>query len=884
MADEQNPHQRAEGEGIAQADRGSIAIVNIQQVGDIRPVQVDPEVVKEAERLLEELPLDRVPVPSPPFPGSVVPPITPNPYLVGREDDLKDLVVKVKGGGTNSVGLARTVAVTGLGGVGKTQLASEFAHRYGQYFRGGVYWLNFSDPDSLTAEVAACGGAGAMRLRPDFDHLSLEQQFREVMSEWQSALPRLLVFDNCENGSSLLACRPTTGGCRVLVTSRGSLGDPALGVISLALEVLSRPQSVELLRKHFRDMIVAETVLDAIAEELGDLPLALDLAGRFLARYRYAVTPSEYVEELRSPELLNHPSLRQVEGISPTGHEMDVGRTFVVSYERLNSSDLTDQLAIKLLARAAHFAPGEVIDRSLLFATVALSEDAPLPQQREDALRRLAELGLLTESENGSLRMHRLVAAFACREIDDEEAQSAVEHAVGNEALGISHRGQPVKQTTLLPHLRYVNNAAREREDYPAGLARYALGISLYELASYDEGRPHMERATKIASTLWGPKHPRTLRVCSDLGAVMKRQGDFDGALRIYTEVLKDQKQNRELGPRHQDVASTLLNVGSLLRERGLYHEMMAHYREALDIREEVLKKTGLENPKRRQLLSDVAESLHNIGAGLMDLGRHREASPHFERALRIYEEDLNDVHQFRYAGTAMKLGSALRAQKDYQGAWTRLEQALTIHREVLREGHDETAKNLINLGTLLKEQADCDKSLSSAERAEALGATRGYLEEALTLSENLYRKDHPIIGGILQVLAAVACAENRREDERSCRERAEEIRERILATVQATTVDNLDKGANALGERGLYEEAVFYQQRSVQVRTETPGKRSLNVATSLFQLARLLQLQGRDEEAAPYLEQALAACEEVLGKGDHLTELVRENLTVLDT
>lgn len=408
------------------------------------------------------------------------------------------------------------------------------------------------------------------------------------------------------------------------------------------------------------------------------------------------------------------------------------------------------------------------------------------------------------------------------------------------------------------------------------------LGINYFTLQDYERTLDCFKRATKILVKLKGREHPDTLRMRSNVGVAMKRQGDLDSALKIYEEVLEDQKS--VLGPRHHDVASTLLNIGSLLRDKGLYHEVLPRYQEALDIREEALAKIDPEDPERRQLLSDVSESLHNIGYALMDFGRYRKASPCFERALRIYERDLNDVRHVWHAGNAMRLGWALRAQKDYRRAWARMARALDIHKQVLGEDNADTAKNLMNLGALFKEQADLDESLSATKREEVLGSARECLEEALTLSEGLYGEEHPITGGILRVLDGVAYLEDRQEDEKSYRERAEAIREKALATADLDTVDELDKAAKALGERGLYEEAIVYQERSLELRSQTFEERSFEAARSLFNMACLLQLQGRDAEARSYLEQALTACEEVPGECEPFTELVRENLTILDT
>lgn len=237
----------------------------------------------------------------------------------------------------------------------------------GTYFPGGVFWLSFERADSIAAEVAACGGAGGLDLHPSFGELPQEEQVRRVQAAWQSPLPRLLVFDNCEDEKLVGEWRPTTGGCRVLITSRPTDWSPELGVEVLPLGLLSREESVALLGKHREDL--AETNkegLDAVADALGDLPLALHLAGNYLADRRYSRLgdPAAYLEALQQPNPLEHQSLTEG-GYSPTGHEQHVAKTFALSYEQLDLGEPVDALARDLLARAACFAPGEPIPREI---------------------------------------------------------------------------------------------------------------------------------------------------------------------------------------------------------------------------------------------------------------------------------------------------------------------------------------------------------------------------------------------------------------------------------------------------------------------------------------------------------------------------------------
>jgi hypothetical protein len=276
----------------------------------------------------------------PPLPGEHVPEPAPlprrsrmhmrrNPQFVGRTDQLRALARALQVDGRAVIG--QVASVTGLGGIGKTQLAAEFVHRYGQ----------------------------------------------------------------------------TSG-------------------------------------------TVDEATLDAICAELGDLPLALHLAGSFLACYRDTTTPAAYLAELRNQALLEHESL-QGDGAetSPTGHVLHVGRTFALSWERLDPADAVDAIARDLLQRAACLAPGEPIPHALLVATLSTPEDNRAARTQAKALRRLLDLGLLEKPEPATYRIHRLVTAFARHTGGDHDAaRAAVEQTMLHEARRVNASGYPAR---LLP-------------------------------------------------------------------------------------------------------------------------------------------------------------------------------------------------------------------------------------------------------------------------------------------------------------------------------------------------------------------------------------------------------------------------------------------------
>ena len=113
-----------------------------------------------------------------------------------------------------------------------------------------------------------------------WSELKLPDQVRLMREAWAAPTPRLLIFDNCEDAALLETSRPTSGGCRILITSRQDVWPASMGVLALPLTVLPRVESLALLGKHRADL-AEHPALDALAAEVGDLPLALHLAGSY---------------------------------------------------------------------------------------------------------------------------------------------------------------------------------------------------------------------------------------------------------------------------------------------------------------------------------------------------------------------------------------------------------------------------------------------------------------------------------------------------------------------------------------------------------------------------------------------------------------------------
>ena len=677
--------QRAEGSYNAQADRGAAATVNVYQ--GAQADEIDSARLAKAEALLAGLPLDGIPPVKALPPGSVMP-LAANKLFVGRRPDLEALARALVSGETAAIG--QIAAATGLGGIGKTQLAAEFAHRYGPYFLGGVFWLSFADGDAVAGEVARCGGAAGLCLTEDFDSLPIAQQVQRVGAAWNSRLPRLLIFDNCEDETLVEAWRPKTGGCRVLVTSRREDWSPHLGVQSLPLGLLARGESLDLLCKHRRDLAADDNDLDAIADELGDLPLALHLAGSFLYLYRHSPVgePARYLAALRESDLLQHPSMT-VEGASPTGHDQHVARTFALSWQRLDGEEPVDALALSALARLACFAPGEPVPRSLLLASLDIGEGDAAQMRASDALKRLTDLGLGEAERDGALVLHRLLAAYVRNTAAaPAEARAAVERAVKGEADKLISAGYPAPLQAWQVHLRAVAEAAAEAGGERAGGLLVSLGNYLRMIAAFDEAQDAYERALAIFEAAHGPEHPEVAVAVNNLGRVLQDRGDFDGAQAAFERALAINEAAH--GPEHPEVAINVNNLGGVLRDKDDLDGAQAAFERALAIDEATY---GPEHPK-------IATRVNNLGTVLRDKGDFDGARDAYERALAIYEGTHGPEHP-NVATAVNNLGSVLRAKGDLDGARVAFERALAIFESVLGADHPSTRTVRDNLRNL---------------------------------------------------------------------------------------------------------------------------------------------------------------------------------------
>lgn len=677
-----------------------------------------------AQELFDALPLTRIPDLAPLPPGSRMP-FRRNPLFVGRECDLKALARALAGGSTVAIG--QVAAATGLGGIGKTNLATEFVHRYGQFFAGGVCWLSFSDPAAIPAEVAA---SGALLLdQPDWAALKPDDQVRLVRAAWEEPIPRLLVFDNCDDTEAMRAevllaeWLPASGGAHVLVTSRRGTWDMSLGVTPCALGVLARAESVALLRALRGNL--SERDANTIAEAVGDLPLALHLAGSFLAAYP-SITPADYLHDLGTA-LLAHTSLEgRGSCYSPTDHERHVAQTFALSYERLDPDDSIDAAARALLACAACFAPGEPIPRDLLFGTMRAQRPGLLRwivrtltrhERRaadsllgEDGLRRLLGLGLLEEMPDGALRMHRLLAAFVVGQGNDSVAQAAVKVAVLSlisQTVELNSAYYPALRP-IDAHLRHLGAMILAEPGAGSVELHWRLGDYLFWINDDGLAEVYLQAGLERSRT----NHNRRIEACCllSLGDIHARRGDLPAAENAFHQALNVYHRISD----RPGEANCLWSLGNFYTGLGKLPGAEIALQQALNI--------------YRQLNDRLGEA--NCLLSLGDIYAHRHDLPAAEIAL---QQVLNIYRQLKYPrGEAIVLARQSRLRliaNDLGGAEALLTKAITGYTEI--HDHYSIAESIANFGRTLQEIGRRDEARPYLARAAAQFAKIGLKERS---------------------------------------------------------------------------------------------------------------------------------------------------------
>ena len=325
-----------------------------------------------------------------------------NLVFTGRQGLLDQLAASLQPG--QAAAIVQPQAVLGLGGVGKTQLALEYAYRHrGDYDL--IWWVVAEQPAAIPGQLVALGRRLGI---PE-----ATQQAETVQVLWDELRSRdrwLLVFDNVEDAADLRSWWPPESG-RVLVTSRSPTWTGLAAAIPL--DVLPRADAITFLQ---RRLGIGDPALVGLAEALGDLPLALEQAAAYLDET--GIDTSEYLNVLAT-----HAQELFAAG-RPTTTEQTIATTWTLSLQRLREHAPAAEDLLTLCA----FLAAEDIPRNLpaehpdvLPERLAAAVASPTAyQQTIGQLRRYA----LVKTTGDALSVHRLVQLVVRNQLDPDQLQA----------------------------------------------------------------------------------------------------------------------------------------------------------------------------------------------------------------------------------------------------------------------------------------------------------------------------------------------------------------------------------------------------------------------------------------------------------------------------
>ncbi len=724
-------------------------------------------------------------------------------------------------------------AIAGMGGIGKTELALQYALAHQQTYKAGICWLQARSGD-LGLQLVRFG-QGFLGINIP-DGLELAAQVNYCWRNWPTG-EVLLVFDDVTDYGAIAGALPpaTEPRFKVLITTRLQLGP---SVRQLSLDVLDGAAALELLGFLVGHERLQTQMEDAkqLAEQLGYLPLGLELAGRYLAR-KADFSLAKLLEKLAKQQLAAK-ALCQNKTNDDMTAKLGVAAAFQLSWETLSPE--AQQLGCMLSLFAAVPIPWSLVEQRF-----AEQDSEDLEDWRD---QELLNLHLLQRVATSTYRLHPLIQEFFQSQLAQSPKADELKRqfccTIAAKARQISEKAIPREVIlhevilTFVPLTPHIARAASKYKDWLSdtdliqpyiGLGRFYEGQGLYT-----EAEPWYEQSLSESRVRLGKSHPDVASSLNNLAALRYAQGQYEAAEPLYLQALE--MRRHLLGESHPDVASSLNNLALLYERQGRHKVAEPLLIQVLEMRQLLLSES---HPDVAISLNSLAVLYHDQGqyeaaeplylqalemykhllgeshplvaislnslAGLYDKqGRHEEAEPLHLQALEMYKHLLSESHPLVAFGL-----NSLAALYDKQGRYEEAEplylQALEMRQLLLSESHPDVAISLNNLAVLYRNQG-------RYEEAEPI------LLKALELSKQLLGKEHPNVGRFLFNLGKLQVLQGHHQDAEASYLAALEILESKLGIEHPWTVDcreQLEQLRNQSRTPDFCNQPEFYKQSS---------------------------------------------------------------------
>ena len=724
---------------------------------------------------------------------------------------------------------APMLALNGLGGTGKTQIALAYIQQASNLYQT-VLWLDASSREQFAMEVSAL----AERLSLGQEDYESEGKLFAVVKQWLQEQKRwLLVLDHIDDMALVDLIVPTQGSGHVLLTTRRQ----ALGTLATAIPIaqMATEHSVLFLLRRAK-ILAPQATLDgaasedvqqatAIVHEMDGLPLGLDQAGAYIEETGCSLAAYLTLYRQERAALLG----KRGRMVDRHDHPDSVAVTLALTFEKVAQRRAEN---IDLLRLLAFLHPDAIPDTLLEQGAARLREPlrSLLVQNLEyqQALSDLLSFSLIQRgADRKTMSIHRLVQAVLLEAMAMEQRRRwarqvvRVVHAVFPEA---SFETWAACERYVVQAQHCANLIRDYRLTLKEGTALLErLGNYCYQRACYDEAARYFMQALQLHEQRGSIDVAARAEVFNALGLVYYRQGKYQQAEDFQQRALAAREQ--EFGPDHALTAESLHNLAVLYGSQGRHQQAEQLYQRVLAIDQ---KEWGEEH-------AETAKTLSNLGLMRYLQGNYGQAQEAYQRALTIYEQTLSPDHP-DLAYTLNSLGALHERQKDYTQAEELYQRAFVIREQALGEQHPDTAYSMNKLADIYETQGKYQQAEQRYQRA-------------LEISEQALGNEHPDVALLLNNLAFLAYKQGHYAQAEPLYQRALHIYQQTLDAEHITIASVLNNLGQLYRSTKEFERAQSFLEQALAIRQKRLGAEHPDTQQSMHDLTALLAERQRDED-----------------------------------
>lgn len=745
-----------------------------------------------------------------------------NINFAGRENIL-DNITEILNSGKSTV---ITQAIIGLGGIGKTQLAIEYAYRsIGKY--KVIWWINADTPALLANEYSNLAKKlGYIDNRLDQEALiKLTKEWLEQNNNW------LLIFDNASEALYLSEYIPQISTGHVIITSRNTNWSEIAKEIPI--EVFGEDEAVNFIlnRTGQKDIEAARE----LAEKLGYLPLALEQAAAYMKSRGKSIL--QYMELFRMYKIRLF-----AKSDKPLSYNDTVATTWQISFENINN---TFPASLDILNFLAFLYPTdiplELIKKSVSFLSNEYKKLLLDPLELDEAIRILYKYSLISIT-NDTISIHRLVQSVIKGNLSEEDRKKWIDisfKTLNKEFVFDREISSEIYQVSkIFPHSQQVLNHLKEYNILSNDIIDFAIriGLFLYEKALYSEALQCVEEVLKISRDIEDKE--KIVDMENFIGQMNITLGDYKSGIEYFSKVLDMERIQDK--PRNEMIAMTLSYIGVAYEELNELEKSLEFNKQAYDLSREYFSINTTVTVTTKFHLAKV----------MSKTGDFKIAKEYYESILNIDQIE-NILQRQEYATILADYSFLLGKFGEYERAIKMVEKALIIDREIYLKDHPNIARDLNNYAYLL-----CD--INQLNKSEEM------YKKALVIYRNVFKNKNAIIAITLSNYSSVLGRLGEFDEAKKLLQESLEINHLIYGekhseiAINYSNIGRLYLTGNDPTANDILE-AKENLRRALKIDREIYGDAHAEIATDLIYLGEALMSENRFEAARKIGEKALS-------------------------